>query len=120
MFKSANVLMKPILASAVVATTIFLSGTEVNAQSAQATPAVSKPKPYMNMGRNATPAEVAAWDIDVRPDFKGLPVGSGSVAKGRHFGKNNAQVVTVPLVNLMRCSHRLLEEPQKMMSKLAV
>ena len=83
MFKSANVLIKPFLASAVVATTIFLSGTEVNAQSAQATPAVSKPKPYMNMGRNATPAEVAAWDIDVRPDFKGLPAGSGSVAKGQ-------------------------------------
>jgi len=26
---------------------------------------------------------VAAWDIDVRPDFKGLPAGSGSVAKGQ-------------------------------------
>ncbi len=82
MFKSANVLMKPILASVVVATTVFSSGA-VQAQSAQATPAVSKPKPYMNMGRNATPAEVAAWDIDVRPDFKGLPPGSGSVAKGQ-------------------------------------
>ncbi|MCX7234441.1 MAG: c-type cytochrome, partial [Burkholderiales bacterium] len=27
----------------------------------------------------------AAWDIDVRPDFKGLPVGSGSVAQGQHI-----------------------------------
>jgi hypothetical protein len=35
------------------------------------------------LGRVATPAEVAAWDIDVRPDFKGLPKGSGSVAKGQ-------------------------------------
>jgi cytochrome c len=35
------------------------------------------------IGRNATPAEVAAWDIDVRPDFKGLPKGSGSVARGQ-------------------------------------
>jgi S-disulfanyl-L-cysteine oxidoreductase SoxD len=34
-------------------------------------------------GRPATPAEVKAWDIDVRPDFKGLPAGSGSVAKGQ-------------------------------------
>ncbi len=34
------------------------------------------------LGRGATPAEVAAWDIDVRPDFKGLPKGSGSVAQG--------------------------------------
>jgi cytochrome c len=26
---------------------------------------------------------VAAWDIDVRPDFKGLPKGAGSVTKGQ-------------------------------------
>jgi cytochrome c len=37
---------------------------------------------YPGIGRAATPKEVAAWDIDVRPDFKGLPKGSGSVAKG--------------------------------------
>jgi len=37
---------------------------------------------YPNIGRAATGKEVAAWDIDVRPDFKGLPKGSGSVAKG--------------------------------------
>ena len=35
------------------------------------------------LGRPATPKEVAAWDIDVRPDFKGLPAGSGSVAQGQ-------------------------------------
>ncbi len=35
-----------------------------------------------NIGRDATAAEVKAWDIDVRPDFKGLPKGSGSVSKG--------------------------------------
>jgi cytochrome c len=38
--------------------------------------------PYANIGRPATSKELAAWDIDVRPDFKGLPKGSGSVAKG--------------------------------------
>lgn len=37
---------------------------------------------YPGIGRTATPREVAAWDIDVRPDFKGLPQGAGSVAKG--------------------------------------
>ena len=26
---------------------------------------------FPGIGRNATPQEVAAWDIDVRPDFKG-------------------------------------------------
>lgn len=40
-------------------------------------------KKYPGVGRDATPKEVAAWDIDVRADFKGLPAGSGSVAKGQ-------------------------------------
>ena len=38
---------------------------------------------WQGIGRAATPDEVKAWDIDVRPDFKGLPKGSGSVAKGQ-------------------------------------
>ncbi len=37
---------------------------------------------WHSLGRDATPAEVKAWDIDVRPDFKGLPKGSGSVNMG--------------------------------------
>jgi S-disulfanyl-L-cysteine oxidoreductase SoxD len=37
---------------------------------------------FAGVGRAATPQEVAAWDIDVRPDFKGLPAGKGSVAQG--------------------------------------
>jgi cytochrome c551/c552 len=38
---------------------------------------------YPGVGRAATSKEVQAWDIDVRPDFKGLPKGSGSVAQGQ-------------------------------------
>ena len=38
---------------------------------------------YPGIGRTATSAEVKAWDIDVRPDFTGLPPGSGSVVKGQ-------------------------------------
>jgi S-disulfanyl-L-cysteine oxidoreductase SoxD len=38
---------------------------------------------FTGIGRTATAAEIAAWDIDVRPDFKGLPKGSGSVKKGQ-------------------------------------
>ena len=34
------------------------------------------------IGRAPTPAEIAAWDIDVRGDFQSLPKGSGSVALG--------------------------------------
>lgn len=34
------------------------------------------------LGREATPEEVAAWDIDVRPDGQGLPEGAGDVYTG--------------------------------------
>ena len=37
---------------------------------------------YTSIGRAATEKEVASWNIDVRPDFKGLPKGSGSVTQG--------------------------------------
>jgi S-disulfanyl-L-cysteine oxidoreductase SoxD len=48
----------------------------------QASEQKKSPKPWADIGRAATSNEVKAWDIDVRPDFKGLPKGSGSVAKG--------------------------------------
>ncbi len=35
-----------------------------------------------DLGRKATQAEVAGWDIDVRPDGTGLPDGQGSVEQG--------------------------------------
>jgi len=39
-------------------------------------------KSLPGIGRTATPSEIAAWDIDVRGDFKGIPKGSGSVSLG--------------------------------------
>jgi len=36
----------------------------------------------LGLGREATPGEVAGWDIDVRPDGQGLPPGKGTVAQG--------------------------------------
>ena len=47
---------------------------------ARAQPA-KEPASY-GFGRPATPAEIAAWDIDVRPDGAGLPPGRGSSADG--------------------------------------
>ncbi|MFN5163753.1 MAG: c-type cytochrome [Pseudomonadota bacterium] len=44
--------------------------------------ALAQAAAFPGIGRAATPKEIAAWDIDVRPDFKGLPKGSGSVARG--------------------------------------
>lgn len=38
---------------------------------------------FTGVGRNATPNEIQAWNIDVRPDFKGLPAGRGSVSQGQ-------------------------------------
>jgi len=38
---------------------------------------------FNGIGRTATAAEVKAWDIDVRPDLKGLPAGSGKVQDGQ-------------------------------------
>ena len=47
------------------------------------TAALAQSTAFPGVGRPATAKEVARWDIDVRPDFKGLPPGSGSVAKGQ-------------------------------------
>src|SRR3954470_2831846 len=35
-----------------------------------------------NLGKPITPAELAAWNITVMPDGKGLPAGSGTAAQG--------------------------------------
>jgi len=58
----------------VVGVVLAAAGVAVMAQAAS---------PYPGIGRAATPKEVAAWDIDVRPDFSGLPAGSGRVAEGQ-------------------------------------
>ena len=64
-----------------LAVTLLLM-TEVAYVFAQAKPPADS-HPPMVIGRTATPKEIAAWDIDVRPDFKGLPPGSGSVLHGQ-------------------------------------
>lgn len=62
-------------------------------QSAEAKPAAEQPQPaavaesvgagaHFKLGRVATPDEIAAWDIDVRPDGLGLPEGRGTVSQG--------------------------------------
>lgn len=41
------------------------------------------------LGRLATADEVNAWDIDIRPDGKGLPEGRGTVAQGEPLYTDN-------------------------------
>ena len=76
MFKLANPMTHQLTTK--LAQTLLCAGLSVifvNAVSAQ-----SK---YPGIGREATKAEVVAWDIDVRPDFKGLPKGSGDTLRGQ-------------------------------------
>jgi mono/diheme cytochrome c family protein len=58
-------------------------------------------------GRAAGRAQIAAWDIDVRPDGKGLPPGSGDVSAGNAVyqakcavchGKTGMEGPNIPLV----------------------
>lgn len=44
------------------------------------------------LGRPALPEEIAAWDIDVRPDGAGLPTGSGDVWTGEEVWVDNCAV----------------------------
>lgn len=62
---------------------LAMRGVAAAALAAWALGATAQSAAYPGVGRPATPKEVAAWDIDVRPDLKGLPKGSGTVAKGQ-------------------------------------
>lgn len=50
-----------------------------------ATVAVELPSGVDMIGRPVTENELKAWDIDVRPDFLGLPQGSGDVWRGEEI-----------------------------------
>ncbi|MBX9739114.1 MAG: cytochrome c [Beijerinckiaceae bacterium] len=56
----------------------------VAALAALAAPAIAQTK-ATGLGRPALPEEIAAWDIDVRPDGAGLPPGRGSVKLGEEI-----------------------------------
>lgn len=53
------------------------NGAESNVQEAKHWPA------RFGFGQPASAARIAAWDIDISPDGKGLPAGSGTVQEGR-------------------------------------
>ena len=42
----------------------------------------AKTSKRLGIGREATPEEIAGWDIDIRPDGQGLPPGKGTVKQG--------------------------------------
>src|SRR5256885_16169030 len=45
-----------------------------------------------NLGREATPAQIAGWDISVGPDGVGLPPGKGTPATGSVVYEQKCQV----------------------------
>jgi cytochrome c len=76
MSKSANVL-------ALLFAAFLLGGMSAPSSAQQvANREVAKPATKLGLGRAATADEIAAWDTDVRPDGRGLPVGKGTVKQG--------------------------------------
>jgi cytochrome c len=49
-----------------------------------------------DFGRPATLDEIKLWDIDVRPDGKGLPEGSGTAAHGKQVYEENCEACHGP------------------------
>jgi cytochrome c len=49
-----------------------------------------------NLGREATPAQIAGWDISVGPDGVGLPPGKGTAALGALVYEQKCQVCHGP------------------------
>ncbi len=68
---------------------VIFSSAAFYVQGSKTSPALSSvidtvPWPAsFGVGRVAQPHEITAWDIDVRPDGKGLPPGRGTAAEGK-------------------------------------
>ncbi|MBA4072431.1 MAG: hypothetical protein C0497_11430 [Gemmatimonas sp.] len=65
-----------------VLATAACAGDRVASDTPTAAGFSSIPARHYGLGRAATPAEVAALDIDVGPDGEGLPAGSGTATLG--------------------------------------
>ena len=65
-------LAKSVIAGSALASALLVASTLAHAQK-------------LGIGREATQAEIAAWDIDVRPDGHGLPPGKGTVKQGEEI-----------------------------------
>jgi S-disulfanyl-L-cysteine oxidoreductase SoxD len=70
-------------------------GNETIAAAAIAASLASSVHAY-DFGRPATTEEIKLWDIDVRSDGKGLPEGSGTVARGKSVYEENCEACHGP------------------------
>jgi len=76
MSKSLNIMKTLTLSTALVVVTAGFAAAETQAPSRDG---------GFGIGRTALPEEIASWDIDIRPDGLGLPVGSGDVYTGEEL-----------------------------------
>ena len=65
-----------------IVTLTAVAGLAAQTKPAATSSAAPHAPPTFGIGRAATPADVAAWDIDVGPDGAGLPTGKGTAAEG--------------------------------------
>lgn len=68
-----------VLAIGLGAGAVQLAAAPESGSGGQGGPVAAKP---LGIGRVATPEEIAGWDIDIRPDGRGLPAGKGTVKQG--------------------------------------
>ena len=72
--------LKPALLAAGM---LAMVGTGVAAAPKAPKPAAhAEAQKHLGIGREAKPGEIAGWDIDIRPDGQGLPLGKGTVKRG--------------------------------------
>jgi S-disulfanyl-L-cysteine oxidoreductase SoxD len=67
-----------------VAKTLVTTGVVVGFAMALSGMATAAERPF-GLGALATAEQIAGWDIDVRPDGKGAPIGSGTAADGEEI-----------------------------------
>ena len=76
----SRVVPRTLIAAAAVWSLTIVAALHGRVDAQQSKPAA--PPQTLGIGRPATPAEIAAIDIDIGPDGSGLPPGSGTAAQG--------------------------------------
>ncbi len=87
---------RPLMVALALGALGVIAGCDGAAVPASDAAATAEPVRHYGLGRAATPAEVAARDIDVAPDGEGLPAGSGSVAQGAALYQQKCQMCHGP------------------------
>ena len=77
-FASGNQDLNPFPWSFLLSTVLFFATATAVAQTSEAT----DPSASFGIGRPATAAEIARWNLDVMPNGTGLPEGQGTAAQG--------------------------------------